>query len=75
MALHPFLARSSTDAFGYLPRLEKALREFPAVQIVIASTQREIVPLALLTQRSYATMNFKTPKKGYSFLSQCTNLH
>lgn len=35
----------------HLPRLEKVLREFPAVQIVIASTQRESVPLALLAQR------------------------
>lgn len=49
--LHPFLARSSVDAFCYLPRLENVLREFPAVQIVIASTQREAVPLALLVQR------------------------
>lgn len=46
--LHPFLVRSSTDAFCYLPRLENVLREFPTVQIVITSTQRETVPLALL---------------------------
>jgi hypothetical protein len=49
--LHLFLARSSADAFCYLPRLEKVLREFPAVQIVIASTQRETVPLEILVQR------------------------
>lgn len=49
--LHPFLARFSTDAFCYLSRLEKVLREFPAVQIVIASTQREAAPLALLVHR------------------------
>lgn len=49
--LHPFLARFSSDAFCHLPRLEKVLREFPAVQIVIASTLRESVPLAFLVQR------------------------
>jgi len=46
--LHPFLDRSSAKAFCYMPRLEKVLREFSSVQIVIASTQREVVPLALL---------------------------
>lgn len=49
--LHPFLARSSAEAFCHLPRLERVLREFPAVQIVIASTQREAVPLAHLAQQ------------------------
>lgn len=49
--LHPFLARASSEAFCYLPRVEKVLREFPAVRIVIASTQREHTPLALLVQR------------------------
>lgn len=49
--LHPFLARSSAEAFCHLPRLERVLREFPAVQIVIASTQRESVPLTHLAQR------------------------
>ena len=49
--LHPFLTRSGPDAFCYTPRLERVLREFPAVQIVIASTQREAVPLAFLVQR------------------------
>lgn len=49
--LHPFLARSSADAFCYLSRLETVLREFPDVQIVIASTQREAAPLALLARR------------------------
>jgi hypothetical protein len=49
--LHPFLTRSSTDAFCYMPRLEKVLREFPSVRIVIASTQREVVPLPLLKEQ------------------------
>ncbi len=49
--LHPFLARSSTDAFCYLPRLESVLRDFSNVQIVIASAQREVMPLALLKEQ------------------------
>lgn len=49
--LHPFLARSSAEVFCFLPRLEKVLCEFSAVQIVITSTQREVIPLALLVQR------------------------
>lgn len=54
--LHPFLARSSAEAFCHLPRLERVLREFPVVQIVIASTQRESVPLAHLAQRFSLTL-------------------
>lgn len=49
--LHPFLDRSGAKAFCYMPRLEKVLREFLSVQIVIASTQREIVPLPLLKEQ------------------------
>lgn len=49
--LHPFLERSSAKAFCYLPRLESVLRDFPNVQIVIASTQREFVPLPLLKEQ------------------------
>jgi hypothetical protein len=49
--LHPFLDRSGAKAFCYMPRLEKVLREFPSVQIVIASTQREVVSLALLKEQ------------------------
>jgi hypothetical protein len=49
--LHPFLDRSGANAFCYMPRLENVLREFPAVQIVIASTQREVVPLVVLMEK------------------------
>jgi hypothetical protein len=49
--LHPFLERSGAKAFCYMPRLEKVLREFPSVQIVITSTQREFVPLPLLKEQ------------------------
>lgn len=49
--LHPFLARSSADAFCYLPRLEAVLRDFPAVRVVIASTQRERTPLWFLLEQ------------------------
>ncbi len=49
--LHPFLERSGVTAFCYMPLLEKVLREFPVVQIMIASTQREFVPLPLLKEQ------------------------
>jgi hypothetical protein len=45
--LHRFLARSGPDAFCYLRCLKRVLREFPALRIVIARTQRGILPFAL----------------------------